>query len=82
MERRGEIRAYPGRVTPVAAFLRDVAKRVEGETVLRVAADHFLKERVKQALAYAGLSWPSRVAPGGRGGAWNRGRDLLPDGGP
>ena len=58
MERRGEIRAYPGRVTPVAAFLRDVAKRVEGETVLRVAADHFLKERVKQALAYAGLSWP------------------------
>ena len=70
MERRGEIRAYPGRVTPVAAFLRDVAQRVKGEKVRRVGADHFLKERVKQALAYAGINWPfewRRVGEGEHG---------------
>ena len=61
---QGEIQTYPGRSTPVVAFLRDLADDLQGATVIACGADRFRQaevqgrhERRPVALA-AGLARP------------------------
>ena len=58
MEKRGELRTYPGRVTPVSLFLGDVAEDLSGCRVQRIAADGYKDAEVKDFLDQAGLRWP------------------------
>ena len=58
MVRRGELRTYPGRVTPVSAFLADVAADLAGERVGMAGADRYRKAEARQALEAAGVRWP------------------------
>ena len=58
MEARGELRTYPGRVTPAAEFLQDCADRLAGVQVTVAGADRFRKGEVEDVLAQAGLRWP------------------------
>ena len=57
MEDRGELRTYPGRVTPIAPFLEDCAGALEGEHVIVAGADRFRRAEALQAMADAGVSW-------------------------
>lgn len=57
MAARGELRTYPGRVTPVADFLRDCADRLAGEWVVAAGADRYRRAEVETALEDAGLDW-------------------------
>ena len=58
MQERGELILYPGRVTPAAAFLNDMAARLEGWHVVAAGADRFRKAEVLDALDAAGVDWP------------------------
>lgn len=58
MERRGELRTYPGRVTPVSAFLGDVAVALAGETIIAAGADRYRRAEAIQALEKARVTWP------------------------
>ena len=58
MAERGELRTYPGRVTPVATFLDDVAADLSGCRVQRLAADGYKDAEIKDFLDRAGLRWP------------------------
>ena len=58
MENRGELRTYPGRVTPAADFLRDCADRLQGQRVIAAGADRYRKAEVMDVLDSAGLRWP------------------------
>ena len=71
MIERGELRTYPGRVTPVAKFLGDVAEDLKGCRVHRLGADGYKDAEVKDFLEDAGLRWPyefRRVGAGKDGG--------------
>ena len=57
MAKRGELRTYPGRVTPVSDFLADVAGDLAGVKVHRLAADGFKDSEIKDFLGQAGLRW-------------------------
>ena len=56
----GEIspQTYPGRSTPVVAFLRDLADDLQGETVIALGADRFRQSEVHDAMSDALLRWP------------------------
>lgn len=58
MSERGELRAYPGRVTPVSAFLRDVSAALEGESVIAAGADRYRRAEALEALEAGGVAWP------------------------
>lgn len=58
MERRGELRTYPGRVTNVGAFLGEVAADLAGQRVIAVGADRHRKAEALQAFEAAGVRWP------------------------
>ena len=58
MQRRGELRTYPGRVTNVSAFLGDVAVALAGERVIRAGADRYRRAEAIQALERARVKWP------------------------
>ena len=71
MAQRGELKLYPGRVTPVDAFMADVAADLAGVTVKGMAADGYKDAEVKDFLDRAGLRWPTnfrRVGAGKDGG--------------
>ena len=71
MAERGELRTYPGRVTPVSAFLSDLAGELAGCRVHRLAADGYKDSEIKDFLDRAGLRWPAefrRVGAGKDGG--------------
>ena len=71
MAARGELRTYPGRVTPVAAFVADIADALDGERVAACAADSYKDAEVKDAMDRAGVKWPQdfrRVGAGKDGG--------------
>ncbi|MCY4469457.1 MAG: terminase large subunit [Thiotrichales bacterium] len=71
MAQRGELRTYPGRVTPVSAFLADVAGELAGSRVHRLAADGYKDSEIRDFLDRAGLRWPHefrRVGAGKDGG--------------
>ena len=54
----GELLVYPGRSTPVVAFLRDVADDLQGEQVIACGADRYRQSDVQDALSDARLRWP------------------------
>ena len=61
MEKRGELRTYPGRVTPVSDFLNDIAQNIRGERVLACGSDRYRRAEMIQAMDEAGqsgLGWP------------------------
>ena len=58
MQRRGELRVYPGRVTNVSAFLGDVAVMLAGENIVMAGADRYRKAEALQALEQAKVTWP------------------------
>ena len=58
MQRRGELRCYPGRVTNVSAFLGDVAVALAGEQIIMAGADRYRKAEALQALEQAKVNWP------------------------
>ena len=57
MKARGEIMVFPGRVTPVPAFLRRIAASVAGQEVVSLTSDRHRKPEVLQAMAEASLPW-------------------------
>ena len=57
MAERGEVRTYPGKVTPVGRFLIDFALSIRGEEVIGAVADRYRKAEAEQALAEAGVEW-------------------------
>ena len=54
----GEVLVYPGRSTPVVAFLRDLADDLQGEQVIACGSDRFRQSEVQDALGDALLRWP------------------------
>ena len=71
MERRGELRLYPGRVVNVGAFLADVQADLAGVRVAAAAADGYKDSEVRDVLDKAALRWPiqfRRVGAGKDGG--------------
>ena len=58
MERRGELRTFPGRVTPADAFLLSLASEIAGSEVICLAADRFRQAEVIQVLSKIDLAWP------------------------
>ena len=84
MALRGELTTYPGRVTPVSAFLADVAGELDGCRVHRLAADGYKDSEVKDFVDRAGLRWPvefRRVGAGKDGGRDVRAMQRLVLGG-
>ena len=58
MFNRGELRIYEGRITPVAAFVRDVLARLAGEAIIAAGADRYKREELRTALTIAEVNWP------------------------
>ena len=58
MKERGELMVFPGRVTPIAAFLGALVDALQGEKVLMVGADRFRKAESEQVFEDAGVYWP------------------------
>ncbi len=58
MEKRGELKVYPGRVTPASEFLSDCFDRLEGVHVVSAGADRYRRAEVEDALTGAGVRWP------------------------
>ena len=80
MAKRGELRTYPGVVTPVASFLGDVAGELAGSRVHRLAADGYKDKEIAHFLERAGLRWPyefRRVGAGKDGGRDGRALQRL-----
>ena len=57
MAERGELRIWPGRVTPVGEFLAWVAEELDGETVELAAADRYRQAEAEDAMDGANLGW-------------------------
>ena len=71
MERRGELRTYPGRVVPVASFLADLQADLSGSRVAGAAADSYKDSEALDFLDRAAVRWPvqfRRVGAGKDGG--------------
>ena len=62
MERRGELRTYPGRTVPIAAFVADLKSDLAGVDVRQAVADSYKSEGLRDA-----LSWPLTVMRSGTG---------------
>ena len=67
MHQRGELTLYPGRVTPVDAFMTDVAESLAGVNVKRMAADGYKDGECKDFLDRAGLRWRAEFRRVGAG---------------
>ena len=50
MQRRGELRIYPGRTVPVAAFIADVRADLAGVTVRAAVADGYRAAELQDAI--------------------------------
>ena len=57
MQGLGELRVYPGKVTPVGRFLAWVAESLKGEQVELVIADRYRQSEAEQAMASAPVRW-------------------------
>ena len=64
---RGELKTWPGRVTPVGDFLTWVAELLVGQQVLGLVADRYRQSEVQDALQTAGLDWPCEWRAQGSG---------------
>ena len=72
MERRGELRTYPGRIVRPEQFLADLKTDLTGCKVAAAAADSYKDSEVKDFLDRAAVRWPiefRRVGSGKDGGA-------------
>ena len=72
MEERGELKTYPGRVTPVSEFLANISAALSGSRVLMLAADGYKDKEILSFIERAKLRWPNefrRVGAGKQGGA-------------
>ena len=72
MQERGELRTYPGKVTPVGRFLEWVQEGLKGEQVELALADRYRQKEAEQAMAVAGIRWPMEwraVGAGSHGSA-------------
>ena len=58
MLERGELRAFPGRVTPAGPFLEWVAELLDGEEVALALADRYRQAEAMDAMDAAGVGWP------------------------
>ena len=63
MQRRGELRIYPGRTVPVKAFVADVRADLAGVTVRSCVADSYKCEELRGALG----AWPLTIRRSGTG---------------
>ena len=57
MAEAGELRTWPGRVTPVGQFLSWVADELAGEAVAGIAADRYRRAECLDAIEAAGVPW-------------------------
>ena len=73
MQRRRELQAFPGKVTPVDAFLLSLASRIGGNDVVCMAADRFRQAEVLQVMEKADLAWPVEW----RGQGWKDGSEDV-----
>ena len=62
MERRGELRTYPGRTVPVAQFVRDVRDDLAGANVRGAYADEYKSAELRDC-----LPWPLTIVRTGAG---------------
>ena len=62
MERRGELRTYPGRTVPVKAFVADVRADLAGAHVRQAVADSYRSAELRSA-----LPWPLTIVRSGMG---------------
>ena len=62
MLRRGELRTYPGRTVPIAAFIADVRADLDGATVRAAVADAYRSAELKDC-----LPWPLTIVRSGTG---------------
>ena len=72
MERRGELRTYPGRVVRPEQFLSDLQIDLAGCRVAAAAADSYKDSEIRDFLDRAAVRWPiefRRVGAGKDGGA-------------
>ena len=69
MEKRGELKVYEGRITPVAEFLKDVAADLEGEEILHCACDQYKRAEAQDFLDKSGTGWQLTHAEGSKGHA-------------
>ena len=80
MRDRGELVTYPGRVTPVQAFLADLVVTMAGTHVKALAADGYKDAESRDFFERAGIRWPvefRRVGAGKSGGADVRAAQRL-----
>ena len=63
----GELKTWPGRVTPVSDFLLWIADLLDRERVLSLIADRYRQAEVQDALQDAGLPWPCEWRAQGSG---------------
>ena len=62
MERRGELRTYPGRTVPIAAFVADLKADLAGADVRAAVADSYKSEGLRDA-----MPWPLTIMRSGTG---------------
>ena len=62
----GELRTYPGLVTPTAAFLADVAADLAGCWIAGAACDSYKRNEARSFLAQSGAPWELTPAEGVR----------------
>ena len=68
MVQRGELKLYPGRVTPVHEFMADVAESLAGCEVIAAAADGYKDSEIRDWLDRAGSPpWPVEFRRTGAG---------------
>ena len=67
MERRGELRTYPGRVVPVAAFLAGLQADLSGCRIAGAAADSYKDSEALDFLDRAAVRWPIQFRRVGAG---------------
>ena len=67
MQEAGELRTWPGRVTPVHEFLLWLVELLEGEHVEQLLADRYRQAEVQDALQEAAIYWPTEWRGQGAG---------------
>ena len=65
MQRRGELRAYPGRVVPIRAFVADVRADLAGAKVRGAVADAYRSAELRDCLPWALTVVRSGAGPDG-----------------
>ena len=70
MAERGELRTWPGRVTPCGPFLGWIAEVLDGAAPTLAVADRYRRAEALDALDAAGVAWPIEWRAQGAGELW------------